>query len=133
MNSKVNNFTILQQKDADNLRIVLYKYAANNMNLIECSVYEKTLNQRYRFDRGQQPGISTGNMLFSAGRPQTNRYFFIHFGYITSDTYPNKYEITHGNETLIKEYNRNEPFLEVYDLKNGGVSIRPTYESKGNQ
>lgn len=129
-NSVVNNFTILQQKDMDNLRIVLYSYTANNLNLIECSVYEKTLNQRYKFVRGQQPGISTGNMLFSVGELQNNRPYFIHFGYIISDTYPNKYEITYGNETFVKEYNRNESFLELYDLKNGGVSIRPTYESK---
>ena len=132
-NNIINDFTILQQKDMDNLRIVLYSYTLNNLSLIECSVYEKNLNQRYKFVIGQQPAISTGNMIFSVGELQNNRHYFIHFGYITSDTYPNKYEIIYGNETFVREYNRNEAFLELYDLKNGGVSIRPIYGNRDAQ
>jgi hypothetical protein len=131
-NNVVNNYKIFQQKDINNLRIVLYSYTANNFNLVECSVYEKTFNQRYKFISGQQPGIITGNMQFSTGEGENTNYYFTHFGYI-GDTDPSKYEITHGNKTLIKEYNRNEPFLELYELSNGGVSIRTIYESKVNQ
>jgi hypothetical protein len=135
VNSKVNivnYYKILQQKDMNNLKIVLYSYTANNLNLVECSVYEKTSNQRYKFIRGQQPGIGTGNMQFSTGSQKNRDYYFIHFGYI-GDTDPNKYEITYANKTFIKEYNRNESFLELYYLNSGGVSIGPVYESKSNQ
>lgn len=134
VNSKdnvVNNYKILQQKDMNNLKIVLYSYTANNSNLIECSVYEKTSNQRYKFIKGQQPGIGTGNMQFSTGSQKNRDYYFINFGYIR-DTDPNKYEITYANKTFIREYNRNESFLELYYLNSGGVSIRPVYESKVN-
>jgi hypothetical protein len=43
------------------------------------------------------------------------------------------YKITYANKTFIKEYNRNESFLELYYLNSGGVSIAPVYESKINQ
>jgi hypothetical protein len=135
VNSKdniVNYYKILQQKDINNLKIVLCSYTANNLNLVECSVYVKTPNQRYKFIRGQQPGIGTGNMQFSTGSQKNRDYYFIHFGYI-GDSDPNKYEITYANKTFIKEYNRNEPFLELYYLNSGGVSIGPVYESKSNQ
>jgi hypothetical protein len=130
--SMVSNYKILQQKDMYNVKIVVYSYTANNLNLIECSVYERLSNQRYKFIRGQQPGIGTGNMQFSTGKQKNRKYYFIYFGYI-GNTDPNKYEITYANKTFTKEYNRNESFLELYYLNNGGVSIRPIYESKINQ
>lgn len=124
----VNNYKILQQKDMNNLKIVLYSYTANNLNLIECSVYEKTSNQRYKFIKGQQPGVGMGNMQFSTGKQKNRDYYLIHFGYI-GDIDPNKYEITYANKTFIKEYKRNESFLELYYLNNGGVGIKPITNS----
>lgn len=131
-NNGIKDYKILQQRDVDTLRIILYSYTINNIKLVDCSVYEKTKNQRFRFVKGQQPSISTGNMLVSIGKFKSMRLYFMNFGFI-NDTTPNKYEVTYGNKTLIKEYTRNNSFLELYNLDNGGVEIRPIYESKVTQ
>lgn len=121
INNLVTNYEILQQKDLNNLKIVLYRYTSNSTNLVDCAIYKKTYNKRYKFIKGQQPAIAMGTMMISS-----KNAYLIHFGY-TDDTAPNKYEITLGDKTFIKEYNKNEPFIEPYSTNNGKVGITPIY------
>lgn len=128
--SIINNYEILQQRDFKNVKIILYSYNSNGHNLVACSIYEKTSNGRFKFLKGQEPGIAMGTMMVEIEEEDKNKhYYFIHFGY-TGDTGLNKYEITLGNKTIVKEYNRNESFIEPYSMENDRVGIRPIYESK---
>lgn len=129
-NNIISDYEILKQRDLKNLRIILYRYTTNSFNLVTCSIYEKTPNGRFKFIKGQNPDITMGTMMVKIKEKAKNyHYYFIHFGY-TGDIDQIKYEITLGNKTLIKEYNRNESFIEPYSMENGKVEIRPIYESK---
>lgn len=127
--SMVSDYEVLQQKDFKNVRIILYRYNSNSFNLVACSIYEKTSNGRFKFIKGQEPGITTGTMMAKIKEDKTKHYYLIHFGYL-DDTDINRYEITLGNKILTKEYNKEESFIEPYSMENGGVGIKPLYENK---
>lgn len=74
--------------------------------------------------------MNQGTVMAILNGTKKNRHsYLIHYGYIDEDS-PIKYEVTLGSQTLIKEYNRNEYFMETYSMDNGGVGIRPIYEDK---
>jgi hypothetical protein len=128
VNNLISHYEILEQKDFKYVRIILYRYIANNNNLIGCTIYERTPNQRFKFLKSNQASMDMDiTMTHLKDKENSEVYYLIHYGYV-GDTGPNKYEITLENKSFIKEYSRNKSFIETYSMKNGKISIRPIYD-----
>jgi len=130
VNNLVSNYEILEQKDFKDVRIILYRYINNDNNLIGCTIYKRAPNQRFKFLKSKLANMGMGMdiiMTHVKEKEKNEVYYLIHYGYV-DDAGPNKYEITIGNKSFIKEYKRNKSFIELYSMGNDKISIRPIYD-----
>lgn len=120
----ITDYEILGQKDIENGRAILYKYSRNNMDMVACTVYKRAYG-RFKFATSSGFPANYGTLAVSLKDMEGSIHeCFIHFGFF-DERYPNKYEITLSNQVIIKEYQNNEFFIETYDLKGEGASVKP--------
>jgi hypothetical protein len=129
-NTEISYFEVLQQRDIENGRAILYEYTIDNIDFLACSVFERNNKNEFAFLNFSGMGSSFSESGLTArlkGNDGKYHSFFIHFGYI-GKTSKNKYEIRIGEKTFIKEYRRGKYFMEPYSMDNGGVGIKPVKE-----
>lgn len=132
---KNNNYSIemktyerLQDQIIDNKIITLYRFKSNN-EFVGCAIYEKSSFGKYKFDKIEFiPSNADVTMVSTRNSNGEFKSYIIHFGYVR-DNYPNKYKISSGGKTFVKEYKQDNYFLDYYDISNSIVEITPVYEN----
>lgn len=121
---KSKDFKVIKQQNIDNSLVILYTYKLNRLNkeCLGCATYELEKNGKYKLKESLNANKLNIEETFMLNTSTSN--YLIHFGYI-NDNDTNLFEVKIGNSKSIKEYKRNDFFMEFYDMSKGGVTITP--------